>query len=72
MTTKREQLLAKIIVLSQFRDAVREVALSQLYRSVQHRDELYGAIIEALDGLEEELESIEEQEEEEQSKKEVD
>lgn len=59
-------ILAKIIALSQFRDAVREVALNQIYRSLQHRDELYLAILEALEDLEDELEeSLEEEEEEE-------
>lgn len=52
---------AKIIVLSQLRDAIREVALNQIYKSVQHRDELYMAIIEALEDLEDELEELEEQ-----------
>lgn len=56
---------AKIIALSQLRDAVREVAMNQIYRSVQHRDELYMAIIEALEDLEDELEELEEQQEQE-------
>ncbi len=56
-------ILAKIIVLSQIRDAVREVALNQLYRNLQHRDELYGAILEALEQLEDELDELREQEE---------
>ena len=47
--------LAKIIVFSQMRDAVREVALHQFYRSVQHRDEVYKAILDCLEQLEEEL-----------------
>lgn len=56
-------LLAKIIVLSQFRDAIREVAVYQIYASLQHRDEIYMAIIEALENLEEALEEFEEQQE---------
>lgn len=52
---------AKIIALSQLRDAVKEVAMNQIYRSVQHRDELYMTIIEALEDLEDELEELEEQ-----------
>lgn len=52
---------AKIIALSQFRDAVREVAVNQIYRSIQHRDELYLAILEALEDLEDELEEFYEQ-----------
>jgi type III secretion protein W len=49
-------LIAKIIVFSQLRDAIREVAVNQIYKSIQHRDELYMAIIEALEDLEDELE----------------
>lgn len=58
-------ILAKIIALSQFRDAVREVAANQIYRSLQHRDEFYLAILEALEELEDELEALLEREEEE-------
>lgn len=60
--------IAKIIVFSQLRDAIREVAINQIYKSVQHRDELYMAIIEALEDLEDELEdsSLEDGEEEEE------
>lgn len=57
-------ILAKIIVLSQFRDAIREVAMNQVYKSVQHRDELFMAIIEALEDLEDELEELEERQHE--------
>ena len=49
---------AKIIAFSQLRDAIREVAMNQIYRSVQHRDELYMALIEALEDLEDELEEL--------------
>lgn len=56
-------LIAKIIVFSQFRDAIREVAAGQIYKSIQHRDELYMAIIEALEDLEDELEELTDQEE---------
>ncbi len=59
-------LIAKIIVFSQIRDAVREVAMNQIYKSVQHRDELYMAIIEALEDLEDEWEEIVEKDEEEE------
>lgn len=54
-------ILAKIIVLSQLRDAIREVAANQIYRSLQHRDETYMAILEALEDLEDELEELLEQ-----------
>ena len=65
----------KIIAFSQLRDAIREVAVNQIYRSIQHRDELYLALLEALEALEEELEEllekeIQEQEEEDQEDKE--
>jgi type III secretion protein W len=58
-------LIAKIIVFSQFRDAIREVSVNQIYKSIQHRDELYMAIIEALEDLEDELEEFTDKEEEE-------
>jgi type III secretion protein W len=63
-------LIAKIIVLSQLRDAVREVAVNQVYKSIQHRDELYMALIEALEDLEDELEELSEKEEEEEDEEE--
>lgn len=50
-----KETLAKIIIFSQMRDAVREIALHQFYRSLQHRDEIYKAILECLEQLEEEL-----------------
>lgn len=56
-------IMAKVIALSQFRDAIREVAVNQIYRSMQHRDELYLAILEALESLEDELEELAEKEE---------
>lgn len=56
-------IMAKIIVLSQLRDAIREVAMNMIYKSLQHRDELYMAIIEALEDLEEELEELLDREE---------
>lgn len=56
-------IMAKIIAFSQLRDAVREVAVNQVYRSLQHRDELYMAILEALEDLEDELEELLEREE---------
>lgn len=58
-------LIAKIIVFSQLRDAIREVAVNQVYKSIQHRDELYMAIIEALEDLEDELEELSDKEEDE-------
>jgi type III secretion protein W len=53
---KKDEINAKIILLSQFRDAVRQVSAGKVYRSIQHRDELYSAILDALESLEDELE----------------
>lgn len=52
----------QIIVFSKFRDDVRKVARDYIFRSVQHRDDVFNAIIEALEGLEDRLEVMEEQE----------
>ena len=57
---------AKIIALSQFRDAIREVAMARIYRNLQHRDDLYLAILEALEDLEDELDQKQDEEEEQQ------
>lgn len=67
-------ILAKIIIFSQLRDAIREVALHQLYRSVEHRNEIHNAILEALEALEEELDELlnEDEEEGDQQKKKKD
>jgi type III secretion protein W len=53
----------KIITFSQFRDAIREVALGKVYKTVQHRDDLYLAILEALEDLEDEMENLQDKEE---------
>ncbi len=50
----------KIGVLSVMRNMVKKVSPNYLYRSIQHRDDLYLAIIEALEDLEDELEELEE------------
>lgn len=55
------EIVSKIVILTSYRDAVRQVALNQIFKSPQHRDEIYMAIIEALEDLEDELEEIEEQ-----------
>lgn len=52
---------ARIILLSAMRNAVRQVNPNYVFNSPQHRDEVYAAIIEALEGLEEELEELEEE-----------
>lgn len=45
----------KIVAITQFRNAVREVS-PRIYRSTAHRDEVYMAIIEAAEELEDQLE----------------
>jgi type III secretion protein W len=57
----------QIAVLNVIRDMVKEVSPSQLYRSLQHRDDLYLAIIEALEDLEDAVEELEEKITEEES-----
>lgn len=64
LTDEHIRTIMLIILLSIIRDAVREVAPNKVYRSLQHRDDLYLAIIEALEDLEDALEEMEEQEEE--------
>ena len=61
-----KEILAEIILFSQMRDAVREIAFYHFYRSLQHRDEIYKAILEALEQLEEELDELFEEEYEEE------
>lgn len=56
-----ETVMIEIILLSQYRESIRAIS-PRFYRSVQHRDEVYMAIIEALEDLEDELEEIEEAE----------
>ncbi|MCB1112018.1 MAG: hypothetical protein H7A37_02905 [Chlamydiales bacterium] len=60
-------IIAKIIVFSQMRDAVREVSLGKVYKSLQHRDELFMALIEALEELEDEWEDYQDEHESEGS-----
>jgi type III secretion protein W len=62
-----EELLAEIIVFSQFRDAVRGVS-PRIYRSLKHRYDLLTAIVETLEELEEQLEEEEGTEEEEEQR----
>ncbi len=66
-----ETLHLNIGVLSVMRNMVKEVAPVQIYRSLQHRDELYMAIIEALEDLEDELEELEEKQAEEEEEFEI-
>lgn len=55
-----ESIHIQIAVLNVMRDMVKEVSPAQLYRSLQHRDDLYLAIIEGLEDLEDDLEELEE------------
>ncbi len=48
----------KIILLTVMRNMIREVS-PRIYRSMQHRDDLFQAIIDALETLEDELEELE-------------
>ncbi len=64
-----DELLAKIVIFSQFRDAINEVAADAIFRSIQHRYELYAAIIEALEELEDELELKEDEDEAEEKRR---
>lgn len=64
-----EEILAQVIVYSQFRDAVRGVS-PRIYRSLKHRYDLLMAILEALEELEEELEEEDEEKEPEKEQEE--
>jgi type III secretion protein W len=55
-----ESLHVQIAILNVIRNMVKEVSPNQLYRSLQHRDDLYMAIIEASEDLEDALEELEE------------
>lgn len=59
-----EELIAQILVFTQFRDAIRGVA-PKLYRDNKHRQELLNAYMDTLEELDEALEEEEEEEEEE-------
>lgn len=56
MKAGAQNLKDKIRMISQMRDAVRQVSLNHIFRSVQHRDEMFGTILEALSDLEDQLE----------------
>jgi len=68
----KDWILAKIIAFSQFRDAVKEVSMAQIFKTIQHRDEAYMALLEALEELEDLLEEEEEKDEQEQAEEEGD
>jgi type III secretion protein W len=64
MSTKlglTSDILAKIIVLSQMRDGVREVSIDRFFRSLEHRNEVFNSILDALEQLEDEYDELLEQ-----------
>ena len=63
-----EELLAQVILLTQMRDGIRQVA-PKLFKSDQHRMDLLNAFLDAIEELDEKLE--EEEEEEDEEKKEA-
>lgn len=62
-----EELLAQIIIYTQMRDGIRQVA-PKLFRSEQHRQDTLNAFIDAIEDLDEQLEEDEEEEDEEKNK----
>ena len=58
-----EELLAQVIILTQMRDGLRQVA-PRLFKSDQHRQDLLNAFIDAIEELDEQLEEEEEEEDE--------
>lgn len=56
-----DALFLKISILNAMRDMIKEVSPNQLYRNLDHRDNLYMGIIEALEDLEDELEELQEE-----------
>jgi type III secretion protein W len=65
----KDELIAEIIIFSQMRDAIRQVA-TRLYRSQQHRQDLLATFLDTLEELEEKLEEEEEEKEEEEEEEE--
>ncbi len=67
-----EELLAQVIIFTQMRDALRQIA-PKLFKSDQHRQDLLNAFIDAIEDLDERLEEEEgEDEEEKEQEKEKD
>ena len=58
-----EELLAQIIIYTQMRDGIRQIA-PKLFRSEQHRQDMLNAFIDAIEDLDEQLEEEEEKDEE--------
>jgi type III secretion protein W len=53
-----DKIIEKIIIISQERDAIPNTSVHHFFRSVQHRDEVTKAVLDALEQLEEELEAL--------------
>jgi type III secretion protein W len=58
-----EEIIAQIILLTQMRDGIRQIA-PRLFRSDQHRQDLLNAFMDAIEELDERIEEEEEEEEE--------
>lgn len=65
-----DELLAQLILLTQMRDGIRQVA-PKLFRTDQHRQDLLNAFMDAIEDLDEQIEE-EEEEDEEEEKEETD
>ena len=63
-----EEILAQIIIYTQMRDGVRQVA-PKLFRSDQHRQDMLNSFIDAIEDLDEQLEEEDEEEEENKDEK---
>ena len=63
-----EEVLAQIIIFTQFRDATRHVS-PKFFKSEQHRQDVLSSILDALSDLEDQLEEEEEEEEKEEEEK---
>lgn len=64
-----EEIIAKIIVFTQMRDALRETS-PKLFKSEQHRQDMLMTFLEALSSLEDELEAENEEDEEDEEEEE--
>jgi type III secretion protein W len=64
-----EELLAQVIIYTQMRDGIRQVA-PKLFRSEQHRQDMLSAFIDAIEDLDERLEEEEEDDDEQKENKE--
>jgi hypothetical protein len=51
----------QIIVFGAMRDMVRQVSREYMYRSTEHRDQIYNALISALEELEDKFEAAEDE-----------